>query len=181
MKGRSPCHCAPREDEGLVFTSEVRQSAFLTTRRRIEGQIATSLRSSRRRLFGPRRRALRRCERSAAICLFDHHEKDSRADRHVAALLAKTKDWSLRAKRGNLPVNLVVNKEAGGFKQGDRFVPREDDYSAREDARFVVASEARQSAFLTITRKIQGQIATSLRSSRRRRIGLCERSVAICL
>jgi len=40
---------------------------------------------------------------SAAICLFDHHEKDSRADRHVAALLAVTRASSLRAKRGNLP------------------------------------------------------------------------------
>ena len=48
----------------------------------------------------------------------------------------------MRAKRGNLPVNLVVNKEAEGFKQGDRFVPREDDYSARDDARLVVASPA---------------------------------------
>jgi len=130
----------------------VRQSAFLTTRRRIEGQIATSLRSSRRRRIGlcePPLQVSRKswsCEKGArhvvtSFCII--YELNSR---ETASFLAVTRASSLRAKCGNLPVNLVVNKEAGGFKQGDRFVPRR-----------------------------------SLRSSRWRAFCRCERSAAICL
>ncbi len=59
-----------------------------------------------------------------------------------------------------------------GIQTGDRFVPREDDYSAREDARFVVASEARQSAFLTITRRFGSRSPRRTLLAKDRRIGL---------